>query len=507
MPRRTSPFPDLRRRLEEAEARAKPFQDEGLPFPTGQFLNEFDQAVRAGDVARAEGVVKRAEALLARASEDWGWLKELLQRVDGLRAIADTVGLDLARIDAQVGNPRGQLLSEPLTPASLEKVAAGASFALAVLNDALPKYIIQEAQALGVSIRRARDRGEDVQGAVAGFTALLRALQEPVLGTSAERLVDVRRAVARIPRAPAVAAVSPEEEDEILREARNLARRLHRIKTRAHDATDAVRLITQVRSALSEDRRYVSPEEEVEALWAEVARLTEEKRLAAAGPPLETRSDRSKARTPPALAAPEDEEEDEETDEEEEAGPAPPPSRPIVAAPMGRPPPSPPARALPPRPAPPSEPVRSPPPRYALPIVPPVRPLSDEQAVTPPPPVNPDALADGTGPRPPRRTRIAIAAAYVPPDLSAGVLPPPASTPVPPASGPRPAAPPAEDEEEEEAAPEPAKPEEEEVPENAEAPVPDAPEDESEPAAPTSPPALPPPTGPSPRRARSRHRD
>jgi hypothetical protein len=505
MPRRPSPFPDLRRRLEEAEARAKPFQDQGLPFPTGQLLTEFDQAVRAGDVERAEGVVKRAEALLARATEDWGWLSELLQRVDGLRAIAETVGLDLARIDAQVGNPRGQLLSEPLTTASLEKVAASASFALAVLNDALPKYIVQEAQALGVSIRRARDRGEEVREAVAAFTSLLRAVQDPVLGTSAERLVEVRRAVARIPRAPAVAAVSPEEEDEILREARNLARRLHRIKTRAHDATDAVRLITQVRSALSEDRRYASPEEEVEALWAEVDRLTREKRLATSSAPPDLPGPKER-RSTSVLQTPVPADDDEEEEVEEEAPrPSPPP---IVAAPMGPPPPSPTTAAPKPtgaaKPAPIPVPERKPAP-YSLPIVPPVAPLPDEHSVAPPPPPNPDLLADGTGPRAPRRTRIAIAAAYVPPDLSSGLMP--LATPTSPAPPPsRSGYSPEEEDEEED--------EEEETPEPAgpEAPPPSIPgtdeEDEVPPSAsPPGPPALPPPPPPSPRRARSRHRE
>ena len=408
MPRTSSPFPQLRRRLGEAETRAQEYQAAGLPFPTGQLLTEYDQAVRAGDVERAEAVVKRAETLLARADQDWGWLSELLQRVDGLRAIADTVGLDLARIDAQVGNPRGQLLSEPLTPASLEKAAAGASFALAVLNDALPKYIVQEAQALGVSIRRARDRGEDVREAAAAFSSLLRSLQEPVLGTSAERLVEVRRSVARIPRAPAVAAVSPEEEDEILREARNLARRLHRIKTSAHDATDAVRLLTQVRQALSEDRRYVSPEEEVEALWAEVDRLTREKRLATSGPPLEGTTVAGEVETSGSA----DEAAEEETAAEEPAVVAPP----IQVPSDTRAPPS--ATApVPPGASAPASLLRPRPSAVSYPMVPPMNPLSDERAGAPPP-QSPDSLSEGAGPRVPRPTRIAIAAAYVPPDLT-----------------------------------------------------------------------------------------
>ncbi len=417
MPRKPSPLADLRRRLAACEERAAKYQLEGLPIPTAELADAFDKAVREGQLEEARAVVQRAETLLARADQDWGWLRELLQRVDTLRAIAETVGLDLARIDARVGNPRANLAEEALTTASLEKAAASASFALAVLNDAIPKYIVQEAKALGGSIRRARDRGEDVREAVAAFSTLLRSVQEPALGATADRLAEARKAVARIPRAPPVAATSVEEEEEILNEARNLARRLHRIKTRAHAATDAVRLISQVRQALSEDRRYASPEEEVEALWAEVDRLTREKRLAAEGSPAGSEGGAAGAPGEPvegayddeAIAAsasassesepdaatdapggpaePEDRYATEEEDEDESQRP-----EPVVS---NGPTPS----------------------RIPMPIVPPLIPLPDEQAGAPAP-QSPDSLAEGAGPRAPRPTRIAIAAAYVPPDLS-----------------------------------------------------------------------------------------
>ncbi len=498
MPTKRSPFPDLRVRLDGTEERAQRYQEEGLPVPTSQLRTEFEAAVRAGDVERADGVVKRAEALLARADQDWGWLSELLQRVDGLRGIADTVGLDLARIDARVGNPRAQLLAEPLTTTSLEKAAAGASFALAVLNDAIPKYVVTEAQALGVSIRRARDRGEDVREATVAFTSLLRALQEPVLTSTAERLVEARRAVARIPRAPSVAAVSDEEEDEILSEARNLARRLHRIKTRAHDATDAVRLISQVRQALSEDRdrRYVSPEEEVEALWAEVDRLTREKRLAAIGPPTEAEVPGDDDET--YIGAGDSDEED-EPEEEVVAPRVPTGTTPIAeltfaqrAPPVAARPVSAPATPV-------ARPAES---RYPPPIVPPVRPLLDEQAGVKPAP-SPDTLSEGAGPRVPRPTRIAIASAYVPPEISSGTIlaapvvsprpasPPPAATPAPPKAEPAPVAVPT---------PAPIPPRAAPTPPPPAAPVPPA-ETPS-----TTQGVLPPPAPPT-RRVRSRHRN
>jgi len=394
---------------------------EGLPIPTAELADEFDKAVREQNLEEARAVVQRAEALLTRADQDWGWLRELLQRVDDLRGIAEVVGLDLARIDARVGNPRAALSEEALTTASLEKAAASASFALAVLNDAIPKYIVQEAKSLGSSIRRARDRGEDVREAVAAFSALLLAVPEPALGATVDRLGEARKAVARIPRAPPVAAVSEEEEEEILNEARNLARRLHRIKTRAHAATDAVRLISQVRQALSEDRRYASPEEEVEALWAEVDRLTREKRLAAGGPAPEAGGAPVIAPTPgggspepivpggPMVPTP----------PERLYGPGPAGSvvpvgkTTAVVSPVARvPEPTPTASGRSPVPSPsPSS------PRMQEPIVPPLVPLPDEQAGTPAP-QSPDTLADGAGPRAARPTRIAIAAAYVPPDLA-----------------------------------------------------------------------------------------
>ncbi len=421
-PRKTSPFPQLRRRLAEVQERAGPYQAEGLPIPTAQLESDLDEAMRAGDVGRAEATVKRAEALLARADQDWGWLRELLSRVDGLRAVAETVGLDLARIDARVGNPRAQLLGEPLTPTSIEKAAAGASFALAVLNDAIPKYIVQEAQALGLSIRRARDRGEDVREAAGTFAHLLRSLQEPVLDASAERLLEARRAVARIPRAPPVASLSDAQEDEILSEARNLARRLHRIKTRAHQATDAVRLISQVRQALSEDRRYASPEEEVEALWAEVDRLTREKRLAAAGTAAagagsSEPSDDDSLEGPGADAAAEGSSREEDGSPESgrvrtPVSPSGGPGRDVVPVPVPVPVPVAvpvPSTTVPVAPRPASQ--------FPSPIVPPLNPVPDEAAGAPSP-QSPDSLSEGAGPRLHRPTRIAIASAYVPPDLA-----------------------------------------------------------------------------------------
>jgi hypothetical protein len=270
----------LRARLDHLSTQGHALELEGLPFPTVQIRESFEQAVQAGGVEQANRILKGGESLLLKVAQDWTWVRELLRRADELRSIAATLGVDLQHLDTRVGNPRTRLQAEPLSSGSMEKAAASASLALAVLNDAIPKFCVQEAQNLGESIRRARNRGEDVNDASRAFGRLLQAIQDQNLAISAQRLVETRRSVSRIPRAPAMPATSPQEEEEILREARNLARRLQRIKGKARDAQSAARLMSQVRAALSEDRRYMTPQEEIDALWSELDRMTAERKLA-----------------------------------------------------------------------------------------------------------------------------------------------------------------------------------------------------------------------------------
>jgi hypothetical protein len=261
-------------------------ETEGLSFPTAQIQGAFRQAISQGDLDRATTVLKRGEAIYSKAARDWTWVRELLRRADELRALATSLGVDVAHLDSRVGNAREHLRSAPLSAGSLEKAAASASLALAVLSDTIPKFCLQEAQRLGVSIRSARDRGEDVTDATKALASLMQGIQEEHLPVTAARLIQARQAVSRIPRAPAVATIPDEEEEEILLEARNLARRLHRIKSKAHDAQSAARLMTQVRAALSEDRRFGTPEEEIEELWTEVDRITRERAEAAVNEPV-----------------------------------------------------------------------------------------------------------------------------------------------------------------------------------------------------------------------------
>jgi hypothetical protein len=309
---------EWRDRLEAVVSQGHALESEGLPFPTEQIQGAYEEALKTGHASESTLVVKRGEALLGRVQPDWVWVRELLRRADELRATAESIGVDVGHLDRRVGNPRQRLRDEPLSMGSLEKAAASASLALAVLNDAIPKFIVQEAQQLGVSLRQARDRGEDVREVTPLFSRLLQALQDQNFPTAAQRLAECRRAIVRIPRAPALPPVSLDEEAEILLEARNLARRIQRIKGKAQNAQGAARLMAQVRAAISEERRYGTPEEEIEALWAEVDRLSRERKRATLGGALETAtpggaaSTGAKGPSPPAPAPAEDLEDGEE---------------------------------------------------------------------------------------------------------------------------------------------------------------------------------------------------
>ena len=273
--------PEAAARLDRVVTEGHELEAEGLPFPTDQVRTGVETALADGDPDLALKLLVRAETLCTSAKRDWTWVRALLQRADELRDLAHRLGLDLEHLDARVGNPRARLKGSPLSQGALERAAASASAALAVLNDTIPKFCVQEAQKLGVQIREAKNRGEDVGEATKAFSTFLRSVQDDHLLATAQQLLEVRKAVARIPRAPTVGGVpgaAPSEEEEILLEARKLARRLHRIKGKAHDAQSAARLMTQVRAALSEERRYGTPEEEIEELWNEVDRLTREKR-------------------------------------------------------------------------------------------------------------------------------------------------------------------------------------------------------------------------------------
>lgn len=276
----------LATRVQGVVRQGEALQTEGIPYDAATFVAEVKGQISNHDLAAAITTVRRQEALLDKTLRDWSWLKELLARVDELRDLASRTGVDLEVVDQRIGNARHQLQTVPLADGALEKAAASASLALVVLNDTLPKFYTQEAQQLAKSVHEARERGEDVRESGVRLAQLLQALREGRLPDIGQRFLDLRRAVTRIPRAPAVPPhLQQREEEEILLEARNLARRLNRMKYRARDAQGAARLLNQVRAALSEDRRYGSPEEELEELWGEVDRLARERTEALATPP------------------------------------------------------------------------------------------------------------------------------------------------------------------------------------------------------------------------------
>jgi hypothetical protein len=333
----TVPGDAISERLEVLVTRGRVLEAEGVPYPTDQVREAVQLALAEDDEERAQSVLRRAETLYSKAARDWMWVRELLTRADELRELAERVGVDVTLLEARVGNPREQLRKSALSAGSLERAAASASLALAILNDAIPKFCVQEAQKLGSHIRRARDRGEEVTEATAMFGRLLTAIQEEQLAITGQRLVEARRAVARIPPAPAMGQLPSGEEDAILREARSLARRLHRIKGKARDAQSAARLMSQVRAALSEDRRVGTPEEEIEDLWNEVDRLTKERALARGRAALAAPEAEPPVPTAPevplgATLDPEDDEEPDPTPDIDEPPPEPPEAPSIPSA-------------------------------------------------------------------------------------------------------------------------------------------------------------------------------
>lgn len=270
-------------RLADWVGQAEALSAEGLPMPVQQVRDLVEHLRARGEAVRAEQALHRAERLLERATRDWTLLRELMRRLDELKELAARAGLDLAGLDARLGNPRDLLKGQRLSEGLLEQAMAVGSKSLAVLNDVLPKFLVSESQLLGRSIKSAKQRGEDVTEPTERLNTFLRALKAGQLRGTALAFLELRRAVAQIPREPTVPLYPRDEEEEILREARNLARRLNRMKGRAHDASGAARLMSQVKAALSEDRRYATPEEEIDELWNEVDRLTRERTEARSG--------------------------------------------------------------------------------------------------------------------------------------------------------------------------------------------------------------------------------
>lgn len=278
---RAAPGPGFRdplaARLADWVARAEVLATEGLPLPVRQVRDLVEGERTRGQVDRAEEILGSAERLLERATRDWTLLRELLRRIDELKALALRAGLDLADLEERLGDPRAILKGQRLSEGLLERSMGIASKSLAILNDLLPQYFLGQARLLGRSIRSAHGRGEDTGEATERMNVFVRSLRSGQLRGTAVAFLELRRAVMQIPREPTVPLLPREEEEEIILEARNLARRLNRMKSKARDASSAARLMSQVRAALAEDRRFASPDDEIEELWNEVDRLTQER--------------------------------------------------------------------------------------------------------------------------------------------------------------------------------------------------------------------------------------
>ncbi len=261
-------------RVTELLRRAGELEEQGVPFPTESIRTAIEKAVATNDTVKTGYVLDRAERLLVGTLKEWEPVERAISKAEVLRTTAEELGIGVAHLDANVGNPRAFVQAGPISAELFRNAERMATTSIELLRRAIPERAVAEARKLGVSIQAAQRRGEDVQEATTAFRALLAAVRGEPSPVLVQRLSAVRRAVQRIPSPPAIAFPEIDDADEILLEARILARRINRIKRNARDAQSAARLMAHVRAALAEDRRGGSPQEEIEELWGEVTRLT-----------------------------------------------------------------------------------------------------------------------------------------------------------------------------------------------------------------------------------------
>jgi hypothetical protein len=267
-------------RLDRLVQKAEALAEEGFPFDWDEAVERIERAMRAGDVEDAESMLASAERLADRADRDWPLVLELFDRIDELLAIAHECGIDVERWKADVPDPRGLLASGRVTEGLLDQTAARASLALATLHDRLPRVLVAEAKTLGRALQLARDRGENVDSASRRLRAFLRGLRGGDVAEIGRAFLALRESIRGLSPATEGAGPDPEEEAEILLEARSLARRLRRIQEDDRYAERAARVAAQVQAALREGRSYATPIAEVDLLWSEVERLARERREA-----------------------------------------------------------------------------------------------------------------------------------------------------------------------------------------------------------------------------------
>ncbi len=269
---------DLNPLFDSFLARARLLEEQGVPFPLAGIRAAFMKALLGEDRTKALTVLERAERLYHSTYTQWVPVRDLLSRGEVLRSTAEELGIELAASTVDLGNPRAFVHAGPLSSELFLRAQEMAKANIAELRRAIVRNCKEEAAKLGGTIQLAQRRGENVKAATAAFKDLLQTLKGEPSPVLVQRIAACRKLVGEIPSAPVVAFPGIEDADEILLEARILARRIHRIKRNAHDAQSAARLMSHVRAALSEDRRSASPQDEIEELWGEVTRLSKERR-------------------------------------------------------------------------------------------------------------------------------------------------------------------------------------------------------------------------------------
>jgi hypothetical protein len=266
----------LTARLSALAMQANALVQQGMPFPFAQVQTLVTQLRDRGDVVRAEQTLERAERLLEQSLSHWKLLREQLRVLDELRALAASAGMDQGELDRRAADPRELLRTGRLSEGLLETASGQAAKSMVTITELLRRFLVPQTLGYARFIQSAENRGEEVGEAKARLERLRKSLHAGQLRGSVAAFLELREAIRQIPREPTVGLPSGEEE-EILREAQSLARRISRIKSRAHNASQAARLMSEVRAALSEDRRTATPEEEIDELWDEVDRLSRER--------------------------------------------------------------------------------------------------------------------------------------------------------------------------------------------------------------------------------------
>lgn len=277
MTEKTSSTEELRKTLSSLLDRGAPLERQGFPLGSLGLRTRFEEEARTGSAASAEEVVAQAQERLELGESRWPELKRLLEELDRTREVAGTAGMDLARLDTKSGNPREELLLRGLSSASLDACAVSARLALATLREALPRFCVDQARALGAWARRARDGGENVSDAIEAVGRVASALQDGDLEAAANAVADARSAMARSASPASRPSTPAADQEEILREAHFLARRLPGTEG-GSDLWGPPR----GGASLAGVEVLASPEEEIAALWAEVDRLARERDVAAA---------------------------------------------------------------------------------------------------------------------------------------------------------------------------------------------------------------------------------